>query len=248
MPSFLSRFRGKSVPTSPVVPVFRSHNYCLTFSALIQEHWKEIQELTQAIEFDRNALIYRIGDSAATIYSIVSGRVKLVRLSSTGKEQTIGIYEKNDIFGEVCLCGGTRREEQAVAMEQTEAICFNTGAMLRLMKSRPELMFELCMILCSRLHESQERISSLVFDDTRRRLAKQLLILHRSLEPDKEPITGPICLTHEELAHLIDTTRERVTLLLNEFRRMGLVQYGTASIRVREVQLENYLRRNIADS
>jgi len=247
VPSFL---RGKpaKAPPSPVLPVFKSHEHCLTFSALIREHWDELRELTRPIVFDRSSLIYAIGDSASTIYSIVSGRVKLVRLSPSGKELTLAIYEQHDIFGEVCLCGGTRREEQAVAMESTSALNFNTSDLMAVMKSRPELLFELCMVLCARLHESQEHISSLVFDDTRRRLARQLLLLNKSFNPEEDPATRPITLTHEELAHLIDTTRERVTLLLNEFRKLGLVDYGIANIRVHAERTESYLRRNGASS
>jgi len=245
--SFFDRVRRKTKSVSAVVPLFRSHDHCITFSALIREHWDELKDMTRPAAFGRNATIYAIGDAASTIYSIVAGRVKLVRLSSSGKEQTLGIYEKKDIFGEVCLCGGTRREEQAVAMEPTEAIQFDIDDLLHLMKSRPQLLIELCMILCSRLHESQEHLAQLVFDDTRQRLAKQLLLLNRSFAADGES-PQPITPTHEELAHLVNTTRERVTLLLNEFRRMALVEYGVASIRVHQDRLENYLRRNVVDS
>jgi len=248
LPSFLRRIRRKTASARTVVPLFHSHEHCITFSALIREHWNEMEDLTRGIAFERNTTIYSIGDPASTIYSILMGRVKLVRLSPSGKEQTLGIYVKNDIFGEVCLCGGTRREEQAVAMESTDAVRFNIDELFELMKSRPELLIELCMILCSRLHESQEHLARLVFDDTRQRLAKQLLLLNRSFNPDEEPTTRPITLTHEELAHIINTTRERVTLLLNEFRRIGLVEYGTASIRVHPDRTESYLRRNAVES
>jgi CRP/FNR family transcriptional regulator, cyclic AMP receptor protein len=247
LPSFLRRAGGKTAPAGSVLPLFRSHEHCITFSALIRERWGEFKDLTRAIAFERSATIYAIGDSASTIYSIVVGRVKLVRLSPSGKEQTLGVYEKQDIFGEICLCGGTRREEQAVALEPTDAVQLNVDELLGLMKTRPEMLIELCMILCSRLHESQEHLAQLVFDDTRQRLAKQLLLLNRSFNAETET-TQPITLTHEELAHLVNTTRERVTLLLNEFRRMGLIEYSTKNIRVHADRMESYLRRNGANS
>jgi CRP/FNR family transcriptional regulator, cyclic AMP receptor protein len=245
--SFLDRLRRKPVSDGSVLPLFHSHEHCITLSALIREHWGNFKDMTRGITFERSATIYAIGDSASTIYSIVTGRVKLVRVSPAGKEQTVGLYAKDDLFGEVCLCGGTRREEQAVALEATDAIRFNMNELLELMKSRPMLLIEFSMVLCSRLHESQERVAQLVFDDTRQRLAKQLLSLNRSFNVDGET-EQPITLTHEELAHLVNTTRERVTLVLNEFRRMGLVEYSTASIRVFPDRTENYLRRNAAGS
>lgn len=250
MLSFLRQKLGKNASGAPVWPRFHSHDYCLTFSALVREHWEEIHGLTKGVDYKRGAVIYTIGDESAAIYSIASGRVKMVRVSTGGREQTVAIYAKSDIFGEICLCAGRiPREEQAVAIEDTNTLSFDTRELWDLMKQQPQLTFELCLILCSRLHESQEQVSSLVFDDTRQRLAKQLLLLNQSFNFDTDGgAAKPIALTHEELANLVSTTRERITLLLNEFRRLGLVQYSTANIRVDEARTKRYLEQHSAPS
>ena len=56
-----------------------------------------------------------------------------------------------------------------------------------------------------------------------------------------------VTLTHEELAKLVSTRRERISLLLSEFRRMGLVQYTTGRILVDEVRTKRYLQKQTAN-
>lgn len=87
-----------------------------------------------------------------------------------------------------------------------------------------------------------------MFDDVRARLAKQLLLLDQRANQPPPAGPNPVTLTHEELAHLVSSTRENVTAILNEFRRMGLVDYRTGQIFVFPRQIEAYLRRYGQDS
>src|SRR4051794_4360552 len=74
---------------------------------------------SQTIKIEKNANLYTCGDQDKMIYFIESGQIKLLRLSSEGKECIVAIHTKGNIFGESCLADLGARKETATAMEET---------------------------------------------------------------------------------------------------------------------------------
>ncbi len=223
-----------------------SHRSCVAFSTFIRRSWEGLEAFTTAQRFERNQVIYSMGDPADAIYLIESGNVKAVQLSTDGKEKIAGIYQKGDLFGEVCMCEKGRRDTQAIALDPVTLTSFSVRAVLALVKEDAEVALNLLMVFCAQLAECQEQIGNLVFDEVRERLAKELLRLSRlSVSQQKgDGVQLIVSLTHEDLAHLVGTTRENATEIMNEFRRQGLVDYSRAQIEVFSKRLEDYLKKS----
>lgn len=204
-----------------------SHHYCSIFATTVRQQWKELQSFTSAQRFARNEVVYSIGDPPDAMYLIESGLVRVAQLSAKGEEKITAIYQKGDLFGEVCLCEKAERGSQAIALEPLSVISFQTKQLLSLLRAHPELTLNLLMVFCARLVECGEQIASLAFDAVPKRLAKEIFRLSR-LSPGRSAEGGvqlPRSLTHQQLADLVNTTRENVTRILNQFRREGLLDY-----------------------
>ena len=74
---------------------------------------------SRAVKIARHANVYTCSDQDQMVYFIESGRIKLLMLSSEGKECILAIHGGGDIFGELCLSGLGERLETATAMTQT---------------------------------------------------------------------------------------------------------------------------------
>ena len=74
---------------------------------------------SRAVKIARHANVYTCGDQDEMVYFIESGQIKLLMLSSEGKECLLAIHSAGDIFGELCLSGLGARLETATAMEDT---------------------------------------------------------------------------------------------------------------------------------
>jgi len=74
---------------------------------------------SRAVKIARHANVYTCGGQDQMVYFIESGRIKLLMLSSEGKECILAIHGGGDIFGELCLSGLGERLETATAMTQT---------------------------------------------------------------------------------------------------------------------------------
>src|SRR5688572_13157180 len=74
---------------------------------------------SRAVTIPRHANVYTCGDQDEMVYFIESGQIKLLMLSSEGKECLLAIHSAGDSFGELCLSGLDSRLETATAMEET---------------------------------------------------------------------------------------------------------------------------------
>src|SRR5215467_16077246 len=74
---------------------------------------------TRAVKIAKHANVYNGGDQDEMVYFIESGQIKLLMLSSEGRECLLAIHTDGDIFGELCLSGLGARLETATAMKST---------------------------------------------------------------------------------------------------------------------------------
>ena len=223
----------------------KSHRYCVAFSGVIREHLRELEQFSCQHTYERNQVVYFMDDPSDELYLIDSGRVKVVRVSTEGKEKIIDIYQEGDFFGELCICGGGKRADQAIAIEPTAVTSFKIKALLKLLPKKPELSLDLLLLYCGRLTEAQDQIATLAFDNIPQRLAKEILRLSQSTDSRQENggVRLGITLTHEELAGLVGTSREIITTVMNQFRHQGLVDYTRRNIFVFPDRVEQYLNR-----
>src|SRR3989337_12535 len=89
------------------------------FKQQLHDSWQRETMNSRAIKIARHANVYTCGDQDEMVYFIESGQIKLLMLSSEGKECILAIHGAGDIFGELCLSGLGGRLETATAMKAT---------------------------------------------------------------------------------------------------------------------------------
>ena len=197
---------------------------------------------TRAIRFARHAHIYTCGDEDESVYFIERGQVKLLMLAPDGKECLLAILSAGDVFGELCLSGLSERRETAMAMEETmlkQIPCSKFFARLE----RDSLFQGFIQYLSVRIADQQEVIANLVTVDSEQRLGKTLLSLARSLgkkDPRYARIESKI--THEELSKMVGTTRPRISVFMQRFKNLGLIETSADHfLIIKENRLNAYL-------
>jgi CRP/FNR family cyclic AMP-dependent transcriptional regulator len=139
---------------------------------------------SRAVKIARHANVYTCGDQDEMVYFIETGQVKLLMLSSEGRECILAIHSAGDIFGELCLSGLGARLETATAMKQTslkQIPCSQFFARL----SRDSLFEGFVRYLAVRIADQQKVIANLVTVDSEQRLGKTLLQLARTLGQER---------------------------------------------------------------
>jgi CRP/FNR family transcriptional regulator, cyclic AMP receptor protein len=190
----------------------------------------------------KHANIYNCGDKGATVYFIESGRVKLTTVSPEGKECILAIYTAGDVFGEMCIAGQGERMETATSMEETEVMLIPRSKLFTHL-SNDSLLEGFTRYLAERIADQTQIIANLVMDDCEHRLGTILLQLaHRLGKRDPRSIRIEKRISHEELSAMVGTTRPRITMFMQRFRQLGLIEKSEEHFLViREKKLTEYL-------
>jgi CRP/FNR family transcriptional regulator, cyclic AMP receptor protein len=197
---------------------------------------------SRAIKVAKHENIYSVGEQDETVYIVESGQVKLLMLSSEGKECLLAIHASGDVFGELCLSGLAGRLETAIAMEDTLLKKVPCARFLERLAA-DALLEGFVKYLAVRVADQQEVIANLVTVDSEQRLGKTLLNLAKHLGK-KGPLSTRIELriSHEELSKMIGTTRPRVSVFIQRFRNLGLIELSAEHhLIVMEDKLTAYL-------
>ena len=197
---------------------------------------------SRAVKIGRHANVYNSGDQDELVYFIETGQIKLLMLSSEGKECLLAIYSDGDIFGELCLSGLGGRLETATAMKATvlkQIPCAQFFARL----TRDSLSEGFVRYLAARIADQQQVIANLVTVDSEQRLGQTLLQLARTMgKKDPRSIRVELKITHEELSEMVGTTRPRISLFMQRFHNLGLIETNKDRFFViKEKKLTDYL-------
>jgi CRP/FNR family cyclic AMP-dependent transcriptional regulator len=197
---------------------------------------------SRAVKIARHANVYACGDHDEVVYYIESGQVKLLMLSSEGKECLLAIHSAGDIFGELCLSGLGGRLETATAMQATTLKQIPCGKFFARL-GRDSLFEGFVRYLAVRVADQQQVIANLVTVDSEQRLGKTLLQLGRSMgKKDPHSIRIELKISHEELSEMVGTTRPRISLFMQRFHNLGLIETNKDRFFViKENKLSDYL-------
>lgn len=197
---------------------------------------------SHAVKVARHANVYTCGDQDEMVYFIESGQIKLLMVSAEGKECLLAIHSAGDIFGELCLSGLGARLETATAMKTTTLKKIPRGQFFARL-GRDSLFEGFVRYLAVRVADQQQVIANLVTVDSEQRLGQTLLQLGRTVgKKDPRSIRIELRITHEELSEMVGTTRPRISLFMQRFHNLGLIETNKDRFLViKENKLTEYL-------
>jgi CRP/FNR family transcriptional regulator, cyclic AMP receptor protein len=197
---------------------------------------------SSAIKIAKHDYVYTLGEAVELVYFIESGQVKLATVSAAGKECLLAIHGPGDVFGELCLSGLAGRQESAMAMEDTFLKQVHCATFLARL-SKDALLEGFIKYLAVRIADQQEVITNLVTVDSEQRLGQTLLqIARRHGKKDPRSIRIELRISHEELAAMVGTTRPRISVFMQRFQHLGLIEMSAERhLIIKEHKLMAYL-------
>jgi CRP/FNR family transcriptional regulator, cyclic AMP receptor protein len=204
---------------------------------------KEISHLSRIIlrkAFKRNEIILVEEDTPKYMYIIFSGRVKVVQISSEGREKVLTYHKKGDFFGEMALVDGKTSPATIIAMEETDIGLIQKADFETYLLKNEKVLMQLIALLCRRLRESWLMVKVLSFADAEQRVRATLKLM--SVQYGIQDQRGTIItlkLTHRDIANYSSVSRETATRLLDRFSKEGEIEIlDGKNIRIRPSFLE----------
>jgi CRP/FNR family cyclic AMP-dependent transcriptional regulator len=173
----------------------------------------------------KDEVVFRQSAAADAVFYIQKGKIKIVVASQQGKEAVVGVMNPGEFFGEGCLIGQPLRLATAKAMTESQVVRVSKAEMMRVIHDEPSFAELFMTHLLTRNSRVEEDLVDQLFNSSEKRLARTLLLLANiGQDGGPEPITTPI--SQETLAEIIGATRQRVSLFMNKFRKLGFIAYN----------------------
>jgi CRP/FNR family cyclic AMP-dependent transcriptional regulator len=187
---------------------------------------ERLARITTMITRARGHTIYRAGDASETLFLLKKGRVQIVRETKDGKRLITAVLGPETFFGEMALVGQRfPQDSTAEALDDTVLCVMSRRDIEHLILEYPKVGLRFLERVGARLVETQAMVEEFAFKPVSARLAGVLL---RLAGHDAATIE----ITHQELADMVATYRETVTVTLHDFRARGLVDLGRRSISI----------------
>jgi len=177
------------------------------------------------VEFQTKATIFAQGDAARSVIYIQEGRIKLSVFSATGGEAVVAILGPDDFLGEGCLTDQPVRIGTATAIAPSTLLVIERDEMIRALHQEHEFFRRFVLYIVSRNIRVEEDLVDQLLNSAEKRLARTLLLLARPRKDDqREEIVPQV--TQETLAEMVGTTRTRVNVFMNRFKKRGFISYS----------------------
>lgn len=197
---------------------------CELFERLTPSQCERLESRARSRKFDRNSLIYVPTDAGESVLLLTSGRVKIYHLTGEGKQALLAIIDPGEMFGELAMLDAGQRDEFAETMEASTVVLIPSEAIQQLMEDSPQLSLGVTRMMGLRRRRVERRLKSLLFRSNRERLIHLLLeLVEKYGQSTAEGIRIGIKLSHQDLASIIGSTRETVTVVLGELQTEGSV-------------------------
>ena len=199
------------------------------FRGLPPEQLDAVAEIAIYQTYAKKETIFLEGEEGRGFFIIVSGRVKVFKLSADGKEQILHFFESGDHFAEVPAFDGECFPASAAALEKTEVLFFPRETFLKLLENHPSLAINLLSIFARYLRRFAKLIDDLSLKEVPGRLAVYLLELSASNDGNSEV---KLTMTKGQLAARLGTIPETLSRVLAKMSKDGLIAINGSSIRL----------------
>lgn len=204
---------------------------CDLFSELSTESLERIESRCRARKFAARTPIYLPSEVADSVFLLTSGMAKICNLTSDGKQSILAFVEPGELFGELAVFERETREEYVETIEVSTLVMIPIAAMQELVEQNHRVALSLTKMIGLRRHRIERRLKNLLFLSNRERLVHLLLDLAEQFGVHcSEGIKLRIKLAHQEIANLMGSTRETVTIQLGQLKSEGLVDVGRRRI------------------
>jgi CRP/FNR family cyclic AMP-dependent transcriptional regulator len=175
--------------------------------------------------YRRKQNIYTQGTPAYTLFYIQEGGVQLSTRTKHQPSAVTAILGVGDFFGEMCLAGYPLRVSTAVALTASSIRTIQKKKMMELLRKENKASNAMVGYLLSSVQRYKDHVTELMTSSAEQRLARVLLRLARLDKKGPAAVEIPT-LSHQVLAEMVGTTRQRVNLFMNRFRKRGFINYN----------------------
>jgi CRP-like cAMP-binding protein len=195
------------------------------FRRLGHDDRQRLAAVSRLRTFARSDRIFAEGEPSDFFYTILSGRVKIFKMTPAGKDIILEIFGPGDPLGAVAVYEGRAFPASAAALEDTSCLLIPRTSFFALLEEHPSMVRGLLLGLTHRLVELTNRLTELTGGRVEARFARLFLKLTQDLgRPAEKGTFIPMALSRQELADMTGTTVETCIRIMSRWGKDDIVR------------------------
>ncbi|HXW68196.1 MAG TPA: Crp/Fnr family transcriptional regulator [Dissulfurispiraceae bacterium] len=202
---------------------------------------KDLQEMSSFLvteHYPRKKEIFLEGDAPEWFYIVMSGKVKVTKISGDGREIIMEVISPLDFFGGFAVLKGFPFPANAVAMEDSEILKLSRKDLLKVIDRFPSVMYSITSSLGERTRGLHETLKNIALERVESRIASLLVKL--ADKAGDRVNTGETVInmhiTKQDMAEMVGTTVETAIRVMSRFRKSGLVEDKNGKLAIKDMK------------
>lgn len=199
---------------------------CPLFNGLKKSELEEICLLSDILSIKKGQILFTEGDTAFAFYVICSGRMRVYKLSSSGREQTLKTLGAGASMAEAALFADGKYPAYSIAQDDSELIRIDRIGFIQLIEKKPQIGLNMIALLSERLRNFTKKIEQLSLMGVVPRLAEY--ITHSSQGKSEFALD----ISKGDLASLLGTVPETLSRAFAKLKSGGFIQETGSAIQI----------------
>lgn len=206
------------------------------FTSLSEDELQALRRRVATKQYDRGEILFGEGDACRGLYIVSSGKIRIFKLSASGREQTLAIEGAGSSFAELPVFDGGNYPASATASEGAEVLFISRKYFQDFCREHPEVGLKVIAVVGSRLRRLVGIIEDLSFTTVRQRLIALIVRLAKtSTARSSEGVHVELTKSQQDLAAELGTVRELISRNLGRLQAEGYVDVNGRSIVVKDL-------------
>lgn len=192
------------------------------FDDLSESDLISIAKFCSRQKFKKGNMVVMEDEIGSTFFLMLSGKVKISRISDDGREVILSILSEGDFFGEMAIIDGQSRSANVSTLEDSDMLAIRRDDFFSMLTDYPQVAINLLKELTIRLRRSDQHIKALSLKDAVGRVASALIRLAENSGIMKSgQVVVPNVPAQQDLANMSGTSRETISRAIKHLSQDG---------------------------
>ncbi len=209
---------------------------CALFEGISEGDRSALLEIAMVRQMGKKTTLFREGERAEGFYVVLSGSVKVFKISPDGKEHILHIFGQGEPVGEVPVFSGREFPAFAETLKKSDLLYFPRVRFLDLASRQPQILLNMLATLSMRLRKFTQKIEQLSLKEVASRLSEVLLEMADASPESDEADIAHLRITKAQLASQLGTTPETLSRTFQRMTRLGLIRVESKRVHLLDRQ------------
>lgn len=193
-------------------------------AGLSEEEMRAISAEIRIRHYNKREVVLHKGGSGDGLLFLLSGQLQVVDITEDGRAIGLRMLAPGDFFGEIALINHSTRSASVVATTDVLVAVLPAATALHLFSHSPSVANQILRHLAQKIQRDSEFRAILSINNTARRIYTYLALMQKPAPGDGGRQVVENLPTHQDIANMINTSRETVTRALLTLVQQGIVQ------------------------